>query len=137
MKKDLKFHIAFILFCALIFIESSFPSDSYPDLDFEFSDKLIHIGIYFVLAFLAYLSFIHQDKYTLLNKKAYLFTVIFTVIYGASDELHQFFVPGRSCDVFDWIADVIGAILAVLAIILLKKLFKKYNTILKSEYDTN
>lgn len=137
MKKGLKFHIAFILFCAAIFVESSFPSDSYPELDFEFSDKLIHIGIFFVLAFSAYLSFIHQEKYSLLNKKAYLFAVIFTVIYGASDELHQFFVPGRSCDFFDWIADVIGAILAVFAIILLKKLFKNYNTILKSVYDTN
>ena len=33
--------------------------------------------------------------------------------YGASDEWHQFFVPDRSCDVFDWLADTTGAALAV------------------------
>ncbi len=33
--------------------------------------------------------------------------------YGATDEWHQYFVPGRSCDVFDWIADTSGAALAV------------------------
>jgi VanZ family protein len=29
--------------------------------------------------------------------------------YGASDEWHQSFVPGRSADVHDWYADAIGA----------------------------
>lgn len=29
-------------------------------------------------------------------------------LYGASDEWHQSFVPGRSVDVFDWIADALG-----------------------------
>ena len=29
--------------------------------------------------------------------------------YGASDEFHQYFVPNRECDVFDWAADTVGA----------------------------
>ena len=33
--------------------------------------------------------------------------------FGASDEWHQSFVPGRSSDVMDWIADTAGAGLAV------------------------
>jgi VanZ family protein len=32
-------------------------------------------------------------------------------LYGASDELHQLFVPGRQCDVFDWVADTAGGAL--------------------------
>ena len=31
--------------------------------------------------------------------------------YGATDEWHQSFVPGRSADVRDWIADATGALL--------------------------
>jgi VanZ family protein len=33
--------------------------------------------------------------------------------YGASDEWHQSFVPGRSSDVRDWIADTAGAAIAI------------------------
>ena len=33
--------------------------------------------------------------------------------FGVTDEWHQAYVPGRSSDVFDWIADTTGAALAV------------------------
>ena len=31
--------------------------------------------------------------------------------YGASDEFHQLFVPGRMCDPADWLTDTLGATL--------------------------
>lgn len=34
--------------------------------------------------------------------------------YGASDEIHQMFVPGRSPEIFDFLADTTGGILAAL-----------------------
>jgi VanZ family protein len=37
-------------------------------------------------------------------------------LYGISDEFHQSFVPGRTPDVVDWLADTSGALLAVLLI---------------------
>ena len=40
-----------------------------------------------------------------------LFSIFFGVIYAFSDEFHQYFVPGRSADLFDFIADCIGVIL--------------------------
>jgi VanZ family protein len=36
-------------------------------------------------------------------------------LYGASDEIHQGFVPGRSPEVWDWVADTLGSIAGVLA----------------------
>lgn len=39
--------------------------------------------------------------------------LLLTSAFGASDEWHQSFVPGRSSDVFDWVADTLGATLAV------------------------
>ena len=34
-------------------------------------------------------------------------------LYGASDEFHQLFVPGRLCDPADWLTDTMGAALGV------------------------
>ena len=39
--------------------------------------------------------------------------VLIVSAFGVTDEWHQSFVPGRSCDVFDWLADTAGAALAV------------------------
>lgn len=45
--------------------------------------------------------------------------------YGVIDEIHQSFVPGRTCTLPDWIADTIGAFLgAVLVLFLVKKIYK-------------
>jgi VanZ family protein len=41
--------------------------------------------------------------------------------YGAIDEFHQYFVPGRDCNVWDWIADTLGALLGALTVLLLMK----------------
>jgi VanZ family protein len=35
--------------------------------------------------------------------------------YGILDEVHQFFVPGRDCNVWDWIADTLGAVIGAAA----------------------
>jgi VanZ family protein len=39
-----------------------------------------------------------------------------SVVYAASDELHQRFVPGRSADLADLAADAIGAAVALIAL---------------------
>jgi len=52
--------------------------------------------------------------------------LLFTIIYGATDEIHQYFVPNRDSDVFDWLADVVGALVGYLILIIITKLnFKK------------
>ena len=49
--------------------------------------------------------------------------VVVASLYGASDEVHQIFVPTRSCDPMDWLVDTIAAALAiaVFAIIMSRK----------------
>jgi len=41
------------------------------------------------------------------------------VLYGATDEWHQLFVEGREVDALDWLADCLGATLAL-------EFYKKY-----------
>ncbi|MEA3546466.1 MAG: VanZ family protein [Thermodesulfobacteriota bacterium] len=39
--------------------------------------------------------------------------VLFCLLYGISDELHQFFIPGRNCSIGDLLADAAGAVTTV------------------------
>jgi VanZ family protein len=124
--------------CIAIFIESSFPSDAYPDFEFEFTDKLIHFGIYFIL-FLAFnYSFDNQVKFSIINKYSLTASLICTTFYGATDEIHQYFVIGRSSDFYDWVADLLGGLFAFFVLILFKKFYKdKKNNSINTAYDTN
>ncbi|HYD83482.1 MAG TPA: VanZ family protein, partial [Opitutus sp.] len=38
--------------------------------------------------------------------------ILIVSVFGVTDELHQHFTPGRSMDVWDWVADTLGAIVA-------------------------
>lgn len=101
---------------AIIFIQSSFPSIELPKLDLISFDKLIHSGVYGLLALLCSVSLIHQSKVKSFYESPFAWAFVFTIIYGASDEYHQTFVHNRSGEIPDWIADVIGAFVMVLVI---------------------
>ena len=61
-------------------------------------DKLYHAGNFGVLGILLYLA----------TGRVYL-AVLLASLYGVSDEVHQAYVPGRSADMLDWVADTVGA----------------------------
>lgn len=121
MNKRIKYHAPFILFCLLIFAESSVPSDKFPKIEFEISDKILHLAVYFVLFLTAYYSFNNQKKFKIIKDYVIISSLVFSVLYGALDEIHQLFVPGRSCDIYDWLADVAGVILAIIVLHLIKR----------------
>ena len=100
----------------VIFAESSMPGDFYPKVEIVNADKIVHMGIYGLLALLCYVSFIHYEGSNIFSNSPLTWTIIICSIYGASDELHQLFVPNRSCDIWDWASDTAGAILGVLLI---------------------
>ena len=71
------------------------------------ADKIIHAFVYFILAVLLYFSFLKSG----LRKYLLLITMIIAISYGVSDELHQYYVPGRVASIGDVIADSFGALL--------------------------
>jgi VanZ family protein len=77
-------------------------------------DKGIHVGAYFVLGVLA-LRACHGGLRRL-GLRATVAALAVTVIYAALDELHQARVPGRHASVLDWVADGVGAVIAVAAV---------------------
>ncbi|MBL8015858.1 MAG: VanZ family protein [Ignavibacteria bacterium] len=121
----LKYHFPFIAWLLIIFIQSSFPAVELPKVEFFSTDKIVHMGVYGFLAALCFNSLIHIRKENLFTGSVYLWTGIITILYGASDEIHQYFVPNRSSELQDWLADIAGTIIMLLLI----KLFlsKKMN----------
>jgi len=100
-----------ITYCILIFLQSSFPSiESIPELPYK--DKLLHFFAYAVLGAL----FLRAYK-TLRIRNNLKFLIILSVLssslYGISDEIHQYFVPYRSFEYFDILADVLGSLFGV------------------------
>ncbi|WP_341325163.1 VanZ family protein [Methylotuvimicrobium sp. KM2] len=96
-------------YCGFIFLLSHQPSLPTP-MWFEHQDKLYHAGAYFILALFAWRFLKHFIS------KPWLLAVvslIFCSLYGISDEWHQSFVDGRSSDIYDWIADTVGAAIAL------------------------
>jgi len=109
-------HFALIAYLGLIFIASSIPGEEIPKIGFEFSDKLIHAIVYLILFLLFFYSLKYQSKSVKLRDNALTFAGLFSALYGISDEIHQLFVPMRSCEIEDWFADVAGIIFGMLII---------------------
>lgn len=112
-----------ILWALLIFIASSIPNVTLPDLKFIPSDKAVHLLVYLMLCALLYRALVFQKRFQVLARWSLLWCIVFTVLYGASDEFHQSFVPNRDASVFDLMADTLGALLFV-AVLLIRNRFK-------------
>lgn len=74
-------------------------------------DKLAHAVAFMVMAGLVSMAASVSIRRWSTRGWAW-FGWLFAVVYGATDEIHQRFVPGRSSDVFDLLADAIGASVA-------------------------
>jgi VanZ family protein len=114
-------YIPLILYWIILFTATTLPGDQMPNL--HLSDKIEHFSAFFILAVLLNLALIYQRKSYLLFKNAIIVTIIICLSYGAVDELHQIFVPGRYADVRDWLADLTGVIFGVFVLNLVKNLF--------------
>lgn len=103
--------LVLILYCLLIFIQSSRPSlENMPDV--RFLDKILHFGAYGLLGLLfyrAYQTLPLKDSQNLLI----LISIASATLYGVSDEVHQYFVPYREADIMDGVADTVGSICGV------------------------
>ncbi len=100
-----------IIYWFLLFVATTLPGADLPKTGV--SDKIEHFTAYFILAVLFNLALMFQNKYPKIKKKAWLYTLIFILTYAGLDELHQLFVPGRDCDILDWLADSSGVLLGL------------------------
>ena len=69
-------------------------------------DKAAHFVYYGIMCLLLV---------TGLGRKWRWLAVAIVAAVGAADEIHQIYVPGRDASVFDWLADLLGAVFAAIA----------------------
>lgn len=76
--------------------------------------KTAHFTEYFIL----YLLTVNVMKYYLDIKRAILYAIIFSIFYACTDEIHQYFIPGRAMAFKDVLIDSSGALVAMIIVII-------------------
>lgn len=72
------------------------------------NDKAKHFALYGVFAYLVVRAL--APRMAGRPVRLIMATVALVSLYGASDEFHQSFVPGRSAEVADWLVDSLAAL---------------------------
>ena len=94
-----------IAVAAAIFYASSIPGGDLPSHPNVFN-VVAHFLEYALLAGLLAVALNSPDRKLW---QTLIIAVVIASLYGASDEVHQHFVPGRTPDILDWLTDTIGA----------------------------
>jgi VanZ family protein len=89
------------------------PGTKYPDVEVRFADKYVHFLLYTPFGLLLG-RWIGEYWYGIAAVLAGWF-------YGATDEIHQRWVPKRSCDIHDWMVDALAVIAGVMLFHLVRK----------------
>ncbi len=102
-----------VVWMAIIFAGSSVPNPPPPPAGL--TDKREHLIEYGILAALSVRAFA-RGRWIGVTVVTVASAVVFAGAYGGADEWHQRFIPGRTPEAADVIADVAGATLVALAL---------------------
>ncbi len=84
--------------------------------------KGAHFTAYALMGVLAFLSLVTYKKIPLKLRTA--FSAVICLLYSLSDEIHQSFIPGRSCELRDVCIDMSGALLTIFLLFIIVKFSK-------------
>lgn len=113
----------------LSFIDDDFESLS-PEAQTETVESLSHLvrktAHFCIFGMLGILVSSAISTYNLAPRRTLLCSVSLCALYAVSDEVHQFFVPGRACMIRDMLLDTCGALCGVLFVMLVLHLVSKH-----------
>jgi len=104
MARNRLYLVLLLLWVSFSFLLTSLPMAEMP-VHFRFSDKAAHLAIYTVTGVLCGLW---RRSSGGSKGRAALEALLFIAAAGAVDEIHQYWIPGRSTELGDWIADLLG-----------------------------
>jgi len=120
--KILLVYLPLIFYWIILFTLTTLPTHSVPSVGVN--DKVEHLLAYFGLSFLLYLTLLFQKKSIILKNYAVLFTFLAVFVYGIMDEVHQLLIPGRSCELLDFLADMFGGVVGIVVLKILIRFYK-------------
>ena len=80
-------------------------------------DKFLHFIAFAALSAASGLWF-SRESWLRRPGRNFLLCVTIVLVYGALDEFHQYFVPGRASSVWDWAADTLGGAAGAVTVLL-------------------
>ena len=101
-----------VVWAVLIAVGTSTPGNKLPRSPFPHFDLVVHFGMYGVLAFLLYRA-LQLGTRLGAGRPTWLIAFAIAQVYGILDEIHQIWIPNRSCDPVDALTDGIGAAVGV------------------------
>jgi len=104
----LKFNFYTIIWMLIILLLHSVTGENHTNVDLPHFDKFIHFGMFAFLSYLMVIGFSKQDRYSHLRFNAPLFTLIIATVYAVLVESIQLFIPIRTFDLLDLVADLVG-----------------------------
>lgn len=103
--------------CAILWLSSLRP-DELPKEAFVFWDKFNHVAAFALGGWLAAAA-LRTSNPSLNPGRIVMLAVALIAVFGLIDETVQTFTPGRTgANVYDWTADVLGALIGALPILL-------------------
>jgi VanZ family protein len=111
-----RFLVAAVVYAVLIFAISQVPGKELARLGIHVWDKAIHAAEYLPLGavLMAWLQSRRGSREQTVPWRDIAITVGLVLVYGALDELHQAFVPGRTVSCADALADTLGGTVGAL-----------------------
>ncbi|MCF8277135.1 MAG: VanZ family protein [Flavobacteriales bacterium] len=111
MSQTFRIVLAVLWTAFIIYGLTAAPSEHprFPWLALEGMDKLIHVLLFAVEASLVALALSNENA----NRTVILALLWCSILGGSLELLQHYFVEGRSGDVFDLLADMIGSVLAI------------------------
>jgi hypothetical protein len=104
------YRIGALVTAAGVVAASSWPSLSVSTLGWSFEDKLQHMAIYALLAYLAFRGWAPVNG----RQTALWLILVILACFAGADEYHQRWIPGRYVEWGDFLADGVGVLVGFL-----------------------
>jgi VanZ family protein len=92
---------------------SSWPSLKTPEIGWSAEDKILHLLVYSLLAYLAFRGWLPSDGPLRVRRTIWVILLILAC-FAAADEYHQRWIPGRFVEWGDFLADGLGVLVGFL-----------------------